>query len=57
MRTGERLPTFSVQLDPPPAGDGQLAERRARLSAEVYGRYALDVVELDLQSAMKRIRG
>ena len=56
VRTGERLPTFSVQLDPPPAGDDQLAERLARLSAERYGRDALDV-ELDLQSAMERIRG
>ena len=34
VRTGERLPTFSVQLDPPPAGDDQLAARLARLSAE-----------------------
>ena len=56
VRTGERLPTFSVQLDPPPAGDDHLAIRLARLSAEVYGRDALDV-ELDLQSAMERIRG
>jgi len=55
-RTGERLPTFSVQLDPPPAADEQLARRLARLSAEHYGRDALDV-ELDLQSAMERIRG
>jgi hypothetical protein len=56
VRTGERLPTFSVQLAPPPAGDDHLATRLARLSAEVYGRDALDV-ELDLQSAMERIRG
>jgi hypothetical protein len=56
VRTGERLPTFSVQLDPPPASDDHLATRLARLSAEVYGREALDV-ELDLQSAMERIRG
>ena len=55
-RTGERLPTFSVKLDPPPAGDEQLATRLARLSAERYGRDALDV-ELDLQSALERIRG
>ena len=40
----------------PPSGDDHLAERLARLSAEVYGRDALDV-ELDLQSAMERIRG
>ncbi|MGI9149644.1 MAG: type IV secretory system conjugative DNA transfer family protein, partial [Chloroflexota bacterium] len=56
VRTGERLPTFSVQLEPPPDGDDQLASRLARLSAEHYGRDALDV-ELDLQSAMERIRG
>jgi hypothetical protein len=56
VRTGERLPTFSVQLEPPPESDDQLALRLARLSAEHYGRDALDV-ELDLQSAMERIRG
>ncbi|HTD77416.1 MAG TPA: hypothetical protein VK898_07260, partial [Chloroflexota bacterium] len=56
VRTGERLPTFSVQLEPPPVGDEQVATRLARLSAEHYGRDALDV-ELDLQSAMERIRG
>src|SRR5207253_7804953 len=56
VRTGERLPTFSVQLEPPPVGDEQVATRLARLSAEYYGRDALDV-ELDLQSAMERIRG
>jgi Type IV secretory system Conjugative DNA transfer len=56
VRTGERLPTFSVQLDPPPESDGGLATRLARLSAERYGRDALDV-ELDLQAALERIRG
>ncbi len=56
VRTGERLPTFSVQLEPPPESDDQLALRLARLSAEHYGRDALDV-ELDLQSAMEHIRG
>jgi hypothetical protein len=55
-RSGERLPTFSVQLDPPPEGNDQLAARLARLSAERYGRDALDV-ELDLQAALERIRG
>ena len=55
-RTGERLPTFSVQLDPPPESNEHLAVRLARLSAERYGRDALDV-ELDLQSALERIRG
>jgi len=56
VHTGERLPAFSVQLEPPPAGSEQLATRLARLSAEHYGRDALDV-ELDLQSALERIRG
>lgn len=57
MRSGERLPTFSVRLDPPPVGSSAAAvEALARLSAEQYGRDALDV-ELDLQSAMERIRG
>ena len=56
MRTGERLPAFSVALEPPPDGDEQLAARLARVSAERYGRDALDV-ELDLQSALERIRG
>ena len=56
VRTGERLPTFTVQLDPPPEGNEHLAARLARLSAERYGRDALDV-ELDLQSALERIRG
>jgi hypothetical protein len=44
------------RLEPPPATDDQQARRLARLSAERYGRDALDV-ELDLQSAMERIRG
>jgi hypothetical protein len=56
VRTGERLPAFSVQLEPPPEGDELLAARLARLSAERYGRDALDV-ELDLQAASERIRG
>src|SRR5260370_13359123 len=55
-RTGERLPTFSVQLDPPPESNEHLAVRLACLSAERSGRDALDV-ELDLQSALERIRG
>src|SRR3989442_6513302 len=41
VRTGERLPTFSVQLEPPPVGDEQVATRLARLSAEYYRRDAL----------------
>jgi DNA helicase HerA-like ATPase len=55
-RIGERLPTFSVRLDPPATGDGSLAASLARFSAERYGRDALDV-ELDLQAALQRIRG
>src|SRR6266542_1891200 len=55
-RTGERLPTFSVQLDPPPKGNQAFAATLARYSAERYGRDALDG-ELDLQSALERIRG
>ena len=54
--TGERLPAFSVRLDPPPAGDTGLAEQLACESAERYGRPALDV-ELDLQAAADRVRG
>jgi hypothetical protein len=56
VRSGERLPAFSVQLQPPPASDDRLAIRLGRLSAEQYGRDALDV-ELDLQTAMDRYRG
>ena len=55
-RTGERLPAFSVQLEPPPVGDSNQAAALARASAEKYGRDALDV-ELDLQSALDRIKG
>jgi hypothetical protein len=56
VRTGERLPAFSVRLDPPPAGDTVLAEQLASESAERYGRPALHV-ELDLQAAADRVRG
>jgi hypothetical protein len=55
-RSGERLPTFSVQLDPPPRGNPTFAAALAKYSAERYGRDTLDV-ELDLQSALERIRG
>ncbi len=54
--TGERVPTFSVQLDAPPAVDPSLAAAIARDSAERYGRDIIDV-ELDLQSALARIAG
>jgi hypothetical protein len=55
-RTGERLPAFSVKLEPPPEGNQHLGARLARLSAERYGRDVLDV-ELDIQSALERVRG
>jgi hypothetical protein len=54
--TGERLPSFSVQLDPAPTIDPSLAAAIARDSAERYGRDVIDV-ELDLQSALARIAG
>src|SRR5205085_6081704 len=56
VRTGERLPAFSVQLDHPPVSDGHLATQLAEASAERYGRDALDVA-LDLQAAIERVRG
>ncbi len=55
-RTGERLPSFSVQLDPPPRGDETLARHLAEASARRYGRDAVDV-DLDLQAARARIDG
>ena len=55
-RTGERLPTFTVQLDAPPVGDPAVANRLAAASAERYGRDCLEV-ELDLQAAAERING
>lgn len=56
VRTGERVPAFHVQLEPPPAANEQLAGHLARFSAERYGRDVLDV-ELDLQSPLERVRG
>ena len=56
VRTGERLPAFSVRLDPPPLGDSAVADRLAAASAERYGRSVLDV-ELDLEAAAERVRG
>lgn len=55
-RTGERLPSFSVQLDPPPHGDEAVARRLAEASARRYGRDAVDI-DLDLQAARARIDG
>src|SRR5207253_9316201 len=43
MRTGEPLPAFPVQLDPPPLSDSALSVALARASAEQYGPEALAV--------------
>ncbi len=51
---GERLPTFSLRLDPPPESDAALAERLAAASAAQYGR-AVAAVEQDLRSALDRV--
>jgi hypothetical protein len=56
VRTGERLPAFSVRLDAPPVGNPGLAAQLALESAQRYGREALDV-ELDLQTAAERVHG
>lgn len=52
---GERLPTFSVRLDPPSASDPLLAAEVARESALLYGRDR-HAVEDDLRVAIERIR-
>ena len=51
---GERLPTFSVSLDPPPNSDAAVRDRLAEASAARYGRDA-GAVDGDLQSALARI--
>jgi type IV secretion system coupling TraD/TrwB family protein len=51
---GERLPTFSVSLDPPPAGDSSIRDALAAASATRYGREAA-AVDADLRSALARI--
>jgi hypothetical protein len=56
VRTGERLPSFSVRLDPPPNGDARIAIELAAESAQHYGRSAVDV-DLDLQAAWERSHG
>ena len=50
---GERLPTFSVSLDPPPASDPAVRDGLAAASAARYGRPAAKV-EDDLRSALAR---
>ena len=56
MRTGERLPAFSVRLDPPLVGDAAKAAMLAAESAERYGRDIADV-ESERQNAYARIEG
>ena len=51
---GERLPVFSVHLDPPPPGDADVEAELARASALRYGRDA-DAVDADLRAALARI--
>ena len=51
---GERLPTFSVSLDPPPRGDVNVRDDLAEASVARYGRDAV-AVDGDLQSAQARI--
>jgi hypothetical protein len=51
---GERLPTFSVALDPPPVTDVAVRHELARASAQRYGR-AVEVVEAERQHALERI--
>jgi hypothetical protein len=51
---GERLPTFSVQLDPPPRSDPSISNQ---LAARSFARYGRDraLVEADLRSSLARI--
>lgn len=51
---GERLPTFSVHLDPPPPSDHEVAKALALASAATYGRDRA-AVERDLYSSLARI--
>ena len=51
---GERLPTFSVRLDPPLQPDAELRIALAAASAERYGR-AVELVEQDRRSAVARV--
>jgi len=50
----ERLPVFSLDLDPPPTSDEDLADELAARSARQYGRHRT-AVERDLQAALDRI--
>lgn len=51
---GERLPAFSVRLDPPPASDLALQATLAAASAQQYGRER-SLVEAEIQAAMTRV--
>jgi hypothetical protein len=51
---GRRLPTFSVNLDPPLRGDPEYGAGLARASAERFGR-AVELVEGDRRSALARV--
>jgi hypothetical protein len=51
---GERLPTFSVHLDPPPQSDPSLAGQLAARSFAKYGRDRA-LIEADLRSSLARI--
>jgi hypothetical protein len=51
---GQRVPTFSVHLDPPMQPDAELRTALVRASAERYGR-ASELVEADRRSALARV--
>jgi hypothetical protein len=51
---GERLPTFSVALDPPPTNDPDLRDDLAEQSSARYGR-DVRAVDEDVRSALARI--
>jgi TraM recognition site of TraD and TraG len=51
---GERLPVFSVRLDPPPPSDPRVRDQLATASANRYGR-AAPLVDADIRSALARI--
>jgi hypothetical protein len=53
---GQRLPTFSVYLDPPLPGDAELGRALAAASAERYGRDA-ERVEADRRARLRHVMG
>jgi hypothetical protein len=52
--SGERLPTFSVALDPPPTSDQIVRDQIAEQSSQRYGR-DVKAIDEDLRSALSRI--